>query len=102
MPEAQGTFYIHKPSKNNYLNIAGQAARSSCEQEPAVVQRQAVRSLGPLGYTGHPASTCGLSTRSSAWDLDSLYRTSGKTHLGIGFALRCFQRFSFLDIATQL
>ena len=26
----------------------------------------------------------------------------GKTLLEVGFALRCFQRFSFLDIATQL
>jgi hypothetical protein len=26
----------------------------------------------------------------------------GKTHLGSGFALRCFQRFSLLDVAIQL
>jgi hypothetical protein len=32
----------------------------------------------------------------------SLFAKSGKTHLGSGFALRCFQRFSFLDVAIQL
>ena len=64
-------------------------------------QRQAVRSLGPLGFTCYQASTCGLSTRSSPWDLDC--RTdSGKTRLGGGFALRCCQRLSLLDIAIQL
>jgi hypothetical protein len=26
---------------------------------------------------------------------------SGRTHLGIGLALRCFQRLSFPNIATQ-
>ncbi len=28
--------------------------------------------------------------------------SSGRTYLRIGFALRCLQRFSFLDVATQL
>jgi hypothetical protein len=64
-------------------------------------QRQAVRSLGPLGFTCYQASTCGLSTRSSPWDLDCL-TSSGKTYLGCGFALRCCQRLSLLDIAIQL
>src|SRR5260370_5520338 len=32
----------------------------------------------------------------------TLSKKSGKTYLGSGFALRCFQRFSFLDVATQL
>src|SRR2546430_9102076 len=64
-------------------------------------QRQAVRSLGPLGFTCYQASTCGLSTRSSSWDLDCL-TSSGKTRLGGGFALRCCQRLSLLDIAIQL
>src|SRR5689334_18000027 len=64
-------------------------------------QRQAVRSLGTVGCACYQTSTSGLSTRSSAWDLDSLSQTSGKTHLGSGFALRCFQRFSLLDVANQ-
>ena len=63
--------------------------------------RQAVRSLGPVGCACYQACTSGLSTRSSPWDLDSFRRTSGKTYLGGGFALRCFQRFSFLDVAIQ-
>ena len=28
------------------------------------------------------------------------YDPSGKSHLGVGFVLRCFQRLSFLDTAT--
>ena len=61
--------------------------------------KQAVRSSARLRFTCYQASTCRLSTRSSSWDLHS---KSGKTHLGSGFALRCFQRFSFLDVAIQL
>src|SRR5256885_952393 len=65
------------------------------------VLRQAVRSLGPRSCACYQASTRGLSTRSSPWDLDALSQERGKTHLGGGFALRCFQRFSFLDVAFQ-
>ena len=67
----------------------------------ATLQRQAVRSLGPLGCACYQACTCGLSTSWSGWDLDSR-EESGKTDLGCGFALRCFQRLSLLDIAIQL
>src|SRR5713101_5160004 len=63
--------------------------------------RQAVRSLGPLRCSCYQASTRGLSTSSSRWDLDWLRATSGKTRLGCGFALRCFQRLSLLDVAIQ-
>jgi hypothetical protein len=66
------------------------------------VVRQAVRSLGPLRCACYQASTRGLATSCSGWDLDWLRATSGKTRLGCGFALRCFQRFSFLDVAIQL
>jgi hypothetical protein len=52
----------------------------------------------PLSYTGHPASTCGLSNGSSA---RVLIDKSGNTRLGGGFALRCVQRFSVLHIAIQ-
>src|SRR5579872_1053089 len=64
-------------------------------------KRQAVRSLGPLGSIGYPMHACGLSTRYSFWDLGHDWR-DGKTHLGRGFALRCFQRLSLLDVAIQL
>src|SRR6476646_9778130 len=52
------------------------------------VLRQAVRSLGPRSCACYQASTRGLSTRSSPWDLDALWQERGKTHLGGGFALR--------------
>ena len=64
-------------------------------------ERQAVRSLGPLGCACYQASTRGLSTSCSGWDLNCL-SDSGKLHLGGGFALRCFQRLSFLHVAIQL
>src|SRR5438874_4302640 len=67
------------------------------------LERQAVRSLGPLRCACYQAYTCGLSTSSSGWDLDcSGEQSSGKTGLGGGFALRCFQRLSVLDVAIQL
>ena len=70
----------------------------ACENQ---LLRQAVRSLGPRSCACYQASTRGLSTRSSPWDLNALSQERGKTHLGGGFALRCFQRFSFLDVAFQ-
>src|SRR5436305_13115907 len=76
------------------------AACASRKRVKAVL-RQAVRSLGPRSCACYQASTRGLSTRSSPWDLDALSQERGKTHLGGGFALRCFQRFSFLDVAFQ-
>ncbi len=72
---------------------------SGCQLTHTV--RQAVRSLGPLRCSCYQASTRGLSTSSSRWDLDWLRATSGKTRLGCGFALRCFQRLSLLDVAIQ-
>src|SRR5689334_3592431 len=63
---------------------------------------QAVGSLGPLGCTCYQACARGLATRWSAWDLHHFLQSDGNTHLGGGFALRCCQRFSFLDVAIQL
>lgn len=48
----------------------------------------------------HYTYTPDLSTRSSFWCLTSL--RNGKSHLKVCFALRCFQRLSSPDIATQL
>jgi hypothetical protein len=83
---------------------AGRAAqgRPVSQQASTAQVRQAVRSLGPLRYSCYQASTRGLATSSSRWDLDWLGPTSGKTPLGCGFALRCFQRLSLLDVAIQL
>ena len=111
-------------NKNNYLNFAKtkpsvsqsrvsdgmgwvkiKAAQASKTLQGASshtrLVRQAVRSLGPLRCSCYQASTRGLSTSSSRWDLDWLRATSGKTRLGCGFALRCFQRLSLLDVAIQ-
>ncbi len=101
--------------EHNYLNFAetkrGETVRPThlSRRSPACrmnqarkgrKKKQAVRSLGPLGYACYQASTCGLSTSSSRWDLD-LLTGDGKTRLGCGFALRCLQRLSLLDVAIQ-
>jgi hypothetical protein len=51
-----------------------------------------------LGYTHHCASTCSLSTSSSTRSLQGL--APGRSYLGAGFALICFQRLSDPYIAT--
>src|SRR5205823_10482659 len=78
-----------------FLNFAGTG-----EAGKTRTRKQAVRSLGPFRSTCYQAYAYGLSTRSSPWDL--ILKRSGKTHLGSGFALRCCQRLSLLDIAIQL
>ena len=81
-------------NKNNYLNFAktkpsvsqsrvsdgmgwGEDQSSASKQDASGCQlthtvRQAVRSLGPLRCSCYQASTRGLSTSSSRWDLDWL------------------------------
>src|SRR5215471_4394521 len=93
-----------RPSRALYPALSSQEslpARHALRPPHTHQQRQAVRSLGPLGCACYQASTRGLSTSSSGWDLDCL-SGSGKPHLGGGFALRCFQRLSLLDVAIQL
>ena len=107
------------PNKNNYLNFAETRASQRRAQAGSAYERcvkisvlkqarslatgwrQAVRSLGPLRCTCYQASTRGLATSSSGWDLDWVGAPSGMRHLGGGFALRCFQRLSILDVAIQ-
>ena len=56
--------------------------------------------LVPVSSKPHSSSTPGLSTMSSTWDLTSLCYE--KPHLKAGFTLRCFQRLSVPNVATQL
>ena len=56
--------------------------------------------LVPVSSKPHGSSTPGLSTMSSTWDLTSLCYE--KPHLKAGFTLRCFQRLSVPNVATQL
>ena len=55
--------------------------------------------LVPVSCTPHGASTSGLSTWSSPRGLPGL--PAGRAHLQAGFALRCLQRLSLPDIATE-
>ena len=61
---------------------------------------QALGILVRVGCTPCGASTPRLSTSSSLRRLTGLLRE--KLHLRAGFTLRCFQRLSFPDAATQL
>lgn len=61
---------------------------------------QALDLLVSVSSMYHYTYTPDLSTRSSFWCLTSL--RNGKSHLKVCFALRCFQRLSSPDIATQL
>ena len=57
------------------------------------------RPLVPLSFIRHRTSTCGLSNR---WSTCGLTRSpGGEPHLQASFALRCFQRLSLPNIATQ-
>src|SRR4029079_6119873 len=57
------------------------------------------RPLVPLSFIRHRTSTCGLSSR---WSTCGLTRfPGGEPHLQASFALRCFQRLSLPNIATQ-
>ena len=61
---------------------------------------KALDRLVPVSSKPHGSSTPGLSTMSSTWDLTSLCYE--KPHLKAGFTLRCFQRLSVPNVATQL
>ena len=67
---------------------------------PSSFSGQALDLLVSVSSMYHYTYTPDLSTRSSFWCLTSL--RNGKSHLKVCFALRCFQRLSSPDIATQL
>jgi len=56
--------------------------------------------LVPVSSAHCCASTSGLSTSSSRTALQET-EVSGRSHLGVGFPLRCFQRLSHPDLATR-
>ncbi len=56
--------------------------------------------LVPVSFTRCRASTSGLSTSSSRTALQGT-EVPGRSHLGRGFPLRCFQRLSLPHLATR-
>ena len=66
---------------------------------PALLSNQALDGLVPVRSIHCCTYTPGLSTLSSARRLTDLRHE--RSHLGAGFTLRCFQRLSFPDVATQ-
>ena len=60
---------------------------------------QALDGLVPVRSIHYCTYTPGLSTLSSARRLTDLCHE--RSHLGVGFTLRCFQRLSSPDVATQ-
>src|SRR5256714_11326919 len=65
-----------------------------------VDEEEGLDRLVRLSCSDYSPSTCRLSTRWSRWGLTCI--SSETSHLGVGFALRCFQRLSRPDIATEL
>ena len=61
---------------------------------------QALDLLVSVSYIHYCTYTSDLSTLCSSRGLTSL--CYGKSHLEVGFTLRCFQRLSLPDLATQL
>jgi len=88
------------PARWNPHESIAVRAHDTSRARPVWLVKQAVRSLGRVSCTCYQASTSRLSTRCSSWDLNP-HEEGGKTRLGSGFALRCFQRLSFLDVALQ-
>ena len=76
-----------------------QSTVGSCQQKPVLRTTQSPRSLVRVGCAPCSASTSRLSSRWSSCDLTSL-RSEG-SHLEASFPLRCFQRLSLPDVATQ-
>ena len=64
------------------------------------VLSQALGLLVPVSSIHYWTSTPGLSTMSSTWGLTRLLYE--RPHLKAGFTLRCFQRLSVPNVATQL
>ncbi len=100
----------YQTEKHNYLNFAEtksekletQTLIASPLHQPAQPasrkrqqrKKQAVRSLVPLGCACYQASTCGLSTSSSGWDLD-LSQEMGRLILGAASRLDAFSAYPF-------
>ena len=66
---------------------------------PAPLSNQALDGLVPVRSIHCCTYTPGLSTLSSSRRLTDLRHE--RSHLGVGFTLRCFQRLSDPDVATQ-
>ena len=66
---------------------------------PAPLSNQALDGLVPVRSIHCCTYTPGLSTLSSTRRLTDLCHE--RSHLGVGFTLRCFQRLSDPDVATQ-
>ena len=78
------TYFPYLPTLHSFLPYLGQA----------------LDLLVSVSSMNHFTYTPDLSTRSSFWCLTS--SRNGKSHLKVRFALRCFQRLSIPDLATQL
>ena len=64
-----------------------------------ILLNQALDGLVPVRSIHYCTYTPGLSTLSSSRRLTDLCHE--RSHLGVGFTLRCFQRLSCPDVATQ-
>ena len=87
---SQGLFRPSKLYRRNYLQKTN---------SPYLASNQALDGLVPVRSIHCCTYTPGLSTLSSTRRLTDLCHE--RSHLGVGFTLRCFQRLSDPDVATQ-
>ena len=90
---------IPAPLAYKDLSLRTTSHGASSIQLPLRPYLQALDRLVPVSSRPYGPYTSGLSTRSSTWGLTRL--PGGRPHLGVGFALRCFQRLSHPHIATR-
>ena len=94
-PSASGPFRPSIPYRRNYF----QKTNSPCLICLTSLSNQALDGLVPVRSIHCCTYTPGLSTLSSPRRLTDLCHE--RSHLGVGFTLRCFQRLSSPDVATQ-
>ena len=92
---ASGLLRPSIPYRRNYF----QKTNSPCLICLTLLSNQALDGLVPVRSIHCCTYTPGLSTLSSPRRLTDLCHE--RSHLGVGFTLRCFQRLSSPDVATQ-
>ena len=96
-----GTGGASQPSSPDLQNFTEETTYKKLTRLPCLTSlaNQALDGLVPVRSIHCCTYTPGLSTLSSARRLTDLCHE--RSHLGVGFTLRCFQRLSDPDVATQ-
>ena len=96
-PENPHSFFQVFPDLQNFTEETTHLL--TCPYFARILLNQALDGLVPVRSIHYCTYTPGLSTLSSTRRLTDLCHE--RSHLGVGFTLRCFQRLSDPDVATQ-